>query len=37
VFGNQVATGMQIDPTTGTLFTTVPYPARYGAQVGIRF
>jgi iron complex outermembrane receptor protein len=37
VFGNQVATGMQIDPTTGTLFTTAPYRARYGAEVGIRF
>lgn len=37
LFGNEVATGMQIDPTTGTLFRTVPYPARYGVEFGIRF
>jgi iron complex outermembrane receptor protein len=36
LFGNEVATGMQIDPTTGTLFRTVPYPARYGVEFGIR-
>jgi iron complex outermembrane receptor protein len=36
LFGNEVATGMQIDPTTGTLFTTVPYPARYGVGLGVR-
>jgi iron complex outermembrane receptor protein len=36
LFGNEVATGMQIDPTTGTLFRTVPYPARYGVGLDVR-
>jgi iron complex outermembrane receptor protein len=34
---NDEMTGAQIDPTTGTVFTTVPYPRRYGVGLSYRF
>jgi iron complex outermembrane recepter protein len=34
---NTKSTGIQIDPTTMTRFTTVPYPRRYGLEVTARF
>lgn len=34
---NQVSTGVAIDPTTQTKFTTVPYPRRFGVEVTGRF
>ncbi|GJJ02028.1 TonB-dependent receptor [Duganella rhizosphaerae] len=34
---NQVATGIVLDPTSATRFTTVPYPRRYGIEASVRF
>ncbi|CAN5305636.1 TonB-dependent receptor [soil metagenome] len=34
---NDEITGAQIDPTTATVFTTVPYPRRYGVGVSYRY
>jgi iron complex outermembrane receptor protein len=34
---NRVSTGVAIDPTTQTKFTTVPYPRRFGVEVSARF
>lgn len=34
---NDRSTGVAIDPTTQTRFTTVPYPRRYGLEVTARF
>jgi iron complex outermembrane recepter protein len=34
---NQVSTGVTIDPTTQTRFTTVPYPRRFGVEMTVRF
>lgn len=34
---NDEMTGGQIDPTTGTVFTTVPYPRRYGVGLSYRY
>ncbi|MQA18687.1 TonB-dependent receptor [Rugamonas rivuli] len=34
---NQVATGIVLDPTSATRFTTMPYPRRYGIEASVRF
>ncbi|HSV71999.1 MAG TPA: TonB-dependent receptor [Methylibium sp.] len=34
---NQVSTGVAIDPTTQTKFTTVPYPRRFGVELSAKF
>jgi iron complex outermembrane receptor protein len=34
---NQVTNGIQIDPTTQTRFTTVPFPRRYGVELTAHF
>ncbi|MGD9660523.1 MAG: TonB-dependent receptor [Porticoccaceae bacterium] len=34
---NDESSGLQADPTTGTLFSTVPYPRRFGVEVTVNF